>query len=541
MATNTELLPFQNNSTISLQTAAALTSYHGGGSGGGGGGGSGSGSGSGGINCTATSSALPNSTQLAAWSMEDCLYQQTELPALTQRAHHLLRFTPYALHHRPQLQTLPPALYLQHAAAAAAAVAAHAQHHHHHHLQQRPATPESPAPHDGTHINNLFPEILEMIFQKLAVRDLGRAAQVCTTWRDIAYTKSVWRGIEAKLHLKRSSSSLFNSLVRRGIKKVQILSLRRSLKDLVLGVPLLVSLNLSGCYNVADMNLGHAFSVDLPNLKTLDLSLCKQITDSSLGRIAQHIRNLETLELGGCSQITNTGLLLIAWGLRKLKYLNLRSCWQITDQGIGHLSGLTKDTPEGNTDLEFLGLQDCQRLSDEALGYIAQGLTSLKSINLSFCVSVTDSGLKHLARMPKLEQVNLRSCDNISDIGMAYLTDGGCGIISLDVSFCDKISDQALTHIAQGLYRLRSLSLNQCQITDQGMLRIAKNLQELETLNIGQCSRITDKGIETIAQDLINLKTIDLYGCTQLSPTGIDMILKLPKLVKLNLGLWLLR
>jgi len=201
---------------------------------------------------------------------------------------------------------------------------------------------------EGTHISNLFPELLEQIFEHLPVRDLGRAAQVCTAWRDAAYAKSVWKGVEAKLHLKRSSPSLFNCLVKRGIKKVQILSLRRSLKDLVLGVPALTSLNLSGCFNVADMNLGHAFSVDLPNLKTLDLSLCKQITDTSLGRIAQHLRNLETLELGGCCNITNTGLLLIAWGLKKLKHLNLRSCWHISDQGIGHLAGFSRETAEGN-------------------------------------------------------------------------------------------------------------------------------------------------------------------------------------------------
>uniref|UniRef100_A0A1A9ZKV0 F-box domain-containing protein n=1 Tax=Glossina pallidipes TaxID=7398 RepID=A0A1A9ZKV0_GLOPL len=481
MATNAEILPFHHQTILTFQTAAALTNY--GGVGGG-------------------SSGISTASQLAAaWSMEDHLFQQTELPVLTRSTHHMLRFAPYALPHRPQLQPIPPALYLQHAAAAAAV---HAQHHHN--LQQRTTSPASPPPTEGYHISNLFPEILELIFNELSVCDLGRAAQVCTAWRDVAYSKSIWKGVEAKLHLKRSSPSLFNCLVKRGIKKVQILSLRRSLKDLVLSVPALNSLNLSGCFNVTDVNLGHAFSVDLPNLKILDLSLCKQITDTSLGRIAQHLKNLQTLDLG-----------------------------------IGHLAGLNKATAEGNLELEFLGLQDCNRLSDEALGHIAQGLTSLKSINLSFCLSITDSGLKHLARMPKLEQLNLNSCDNISDIGMAYLTESGSNLNSLDVSFCVKISDQALTHIAQGLYQLRSLSLNHCQITDQGILKIAKALPELEHLNIGQCEGITDKGLQTLAEELLNLKTIDLYGCNKLSSKGIDVIVKLPKLIELNLGLWLKR
>lgn len=452
--------------------------------------------------------------------MEEANFMLTEIPGgfISHRPHAIHRFTPYPLH-RPHLPPAP--IYT--------------------HIQQRtvsrPKTPPTPPEPEGTHIGHLYPEILAIVFEKLSVKDRGRAAQVCTVWRDAAYSKSCWRGVEASLHLRRPSPSLFPSLVKRGIKKVQVLSVRRSLKDVVVGIPNLESLNLSGCYNITDVALGHAFSTDLANLRVLDLSLCKQVTDSSLGRIAQHLRNVEVLELGGCCNITNTGLLLIAWGLKTLKKLNLRSCWHISDQGIGHLAGLSKETAVGTPALEYLGLQDCQRLSDEALRHIAQGLSSVKSINLSFCVSVSDSGLKHLAKMTKLEELNLRSCDNISDIGMAYLTEGGCSISSLDVSFCDKIGDQALTHISQGLFHLKSLSLSACQITDDGLAKIAKSLHDLETLNIGQCSRVTDKGLEVLAEELNNLRAIDLYGCTRLSPAGFNKINKLPRLSKVNLGL----
>lgn len=458
--------------------------------------------------------------------MEEVNFMLTEIPGafISHRPHAIHRFVPYPLH-QPHLQPAPIYIHPQPR------------------VVSRPKTPPTPPAPEGTHIGHLYPEILAIIFEKLSVKDRGRAAQVCTAWRDVAYSKSCWRGVEASLHLRRPSPSLFTSLVKRGIKKVQVLSVKRPahIRDVVIGVPNLESLNLSGCYNIVDIALGYAFSSDLLNLRTLDLSLCKQVTDSSLGRIAQHLKNVEILELGGCSNITNTGLLLIAWGLKKLKRLNLRSCWHLTDQGIGHLAGLSKETADGTPVLEHLGLQDCQRLSDEALRHIAQGLISLKSINLSFCVSVTDSGLKHLAKMTKLEELNLRACDNISDIGMAYLTEGGSAIISLDVSFCDKIADQALTHISQGLFHLRSLSLSACQITDEGLEKIAKSLHDLETLNIGQCARVTDKGLEVLAEELINLRAIDLYGCTRLTPIGLNKIYKLPRLSKVNLGLWHVR
>ncbi len=388
------------------------------------------------------------------------------------------------------------------------------------------------------HISCLFPEILAMIFSYLEVKDKGRASQVCVAWRDAAYNRIVWRGVEAKLHLRRANPSLFPSLVRKGIKRVQILSLRRSLRDVITGVANIESLNLSGCYNVTDIGLGHAFVQDLSTLTELNLSLCKQVTDSSLGRIAQYLRNLESLELGGCSNITSTGLLLLAWGLKKLKRLNLRSCRHVSDQGIGHLAGLKPDDAHGTLQLEYLGLQDCQKLTDQALKHISMGLLNIISINLSFCGSVTDTGLRFLSKMPSLRELNLRSCDNISDIGIGFLAEGGSRITGLDVSFCERVGDQCLVHISQGLFQMQSLSLSACAISDDGLNKVVRNLHDLTTLNIGQCSRVTDKGLALIADHLKNLQSIDLYGCTRITTVGLERIMQLPKLSTLNLGLW---
>lgn len=424
----------------------------------------------------------------------------------------------------------------------------HHGHHHHHHgnhqnkLRVKPIQRLQQYHSSSTDVSNLYPEILALIFTYLNVRDKGRAAQVCTSWRDAAYHKSVWRGVEARLHLRKHSPILFSSLVRRGVKRIQVLSLRRGLNDVFRCIPSLESLNLSGCYNIADSGLSYALCQNFPSLVELNLSLCKQITDLSLEKIAQTLKNLESLELGGCCNVTNAGLLYISWGLKKLKRLDLRSCWQITDQGIGHLAGLYHSQIGGNLALEHLGLQDCQRLSDESLRHVSTGLgQSLKSINLSFCVSITDSGMKHLAKIGSLRDLDLRACDNVTEIGMAYLAEGGSKISSLDISFCDKISDQALVHISQGLFNLRSLSLSACEISDEGICRIAKTLQELETLHIGQCSRLTDKSIASIADSMRHLKCIDLYGCVRISTSAIERIMKLPELTTLNLGLWHVR
>jgi len=405
-------------------------------------------------------------------------------------------------------------------------------------LQVTNRTHQEDVAREGTTSDVLFPEILCLIFEKLDLQSKGRVAQVCTKWRDAAYLKSVWKGCEAKLHLRRANPTLFPSLVRRGIRRVQVLSLRKSLRELINGVPNLESLNLSGCYNLSDSALDTAFNKDIVSLKVLNLSLCKDVTDSSLGRIATHCKNLEMLDLGGCTKITNTGLLLISWGLKKITSLNLRSCWQISDHGIGHLTGLKGQPSTGAKTLQRISLQDCQKLTDESLKHISEGLPAINEINLSFCVSVTDTGLKSLARIGQLEKLNLRSCDNVSDIGVGFLAEGGSQLNKLDVSFCDRVSDSAMAHIATGLAQLSSLSMSSCQITDAGIGRIAKDLQSLETLNIGQCIKLTDKTVETIANQIKSLRSIDLYGCTKISTEGLKALNKCENLKVVNLGLW---
>ncbi|XP_001630715.2 F-box/LRR-repeat protein 14 [Nematostella vectensis] len=388
-------------------------------------------------------------------------------------------------------------------------------------------------------IHCLFPEILALIFAYLSVRDKGRVAQVCTKWRDAAYSRIVWRGVQARLHLRRSNPFLFPSLAKRGIRKIRILSLKKSLSFVVQSLSCIESLNLKGCYNVTDTSIGHAFVKYLPTLTVLDLSLCKQITDSSLGKIADFLKNLEFLDLAGCCNITNTGLLLCSWGLVKLKHLNLRSCRHISDAGILHLSGLSNNiNAHGNKNLTTLCLQDCQKITDNALRHISKGLINLECLNLSFCCGISGAGLAHLATLRSLRELNLRSCEGVNNEGIAHLAVGGLNLVCLDVSFCDKIGDVALNHISSGLNHLQNLGLNSSHITDQGLCKISRHLRELRVLNIGQCTQITDQSIASIASNLICITNIDLYGCTKVTKCGLEKLMHLPKLRVLNLGLW---
>jgi F-box/leucine-rich repeat protein 14 len=414
-----------------------------------------------------------------------------------------------------------------------------------------------------TTIHHVLPECLAHVFSFLDVTSRGRAAQVSKGWRDVCYEKSVWRGVEAKLHLKRPNPTLYPSLVRRGIRNVQVLSLRRSLRELVNGVHNLESLNLSGCFNLTDSALEAAFCREVPSLRKLNLSLCKDVSDNSIAKIASHCRNLEDLDLSGCTRVTNSALFCVSH-LRRMRELSLRSCRHISDLGLQHLAGAACGRA-GLHRLESLSLQDCQKVTDEGLRHVASGLRALRSVNLSFCVSVTDTGLKSLARLPSLEALNLRSCDNISDIGIGFLASGAsssqpstsassdfsddeaspgasASLRRLDASFCANVTDSAARHVASGLQGLRSLSLAGCPVGDEGLARLAGSLAHLEELNVGQCRRLTDAGITALAGAnnpcRATLRRVDLYGCAAVTPSAVARVRAMPAMRNLNLQLY---
>jgi len=400
-----------------------------------------------------------------------------------------------------------------------------------------------------TTIHHVLPECLAHVFSFLDVASKGRAAQVSRRWRDVCYEKRVWRGIEAKLHLKRANPTLFPSLVRRGIRSVQVLSLRRSLRELVNGLPNMESLNLSGCYNLTDAALDAAFCREVPSLKQLNLSLCKDVSESSLAKIAHHCKALESLDLSGCTRVNNGALFFISH-MRRMRQLSLRSCREVGDVGLQHLAGGARDA--GLHSLQSLSLQDCQKVTDEGLKHLASGLKALESINLSFCVSVTDTGLKSLARLPSLAALNLRSCDNISDIGVGFLASSSssadeeaganASLKRLDASFCANVTDSAARHVASGLQNLRSLSLAGCPVGDEGLVRLAGGLPKLEELNVAQCKRLTDAGVSTLAERNAvcrsTLRRVDLYGCANVTKSAVAKVRAMPAVRDVNLQLY---
>src|SRR5262249_42840793 len=115
----------------------------------------------------------------------------------------------------------------------------------------------------------------------------------------------------------------------------------------------------------------------------------------------------------------------------ELRTVKLGEGFNITEKDMRCLAGLTQ--------LQELAFSKGM-ITSEGLKHL-QGLTNLRSLNLSWNNDVTDEGLRYLRRLSNLRRLDLAVCTEITDKGVAHL---------------------------RGLTNLRQLDLGDTKISDDG-------------------------------------------------------------------------
>ncbi|CAN7983880.1 unnamed protein product, partial [Ixodes hexagonus] len=187
--------------------------------------------------------------------------------------------------------------------------------------------------------------------------------------------------------------------------------------------------------------------------------------------------------------------------------------------------------------LEHLGLEDCALVSDLGLEYLSLGLTNLVSLDLSMCLSVTDEGLGHIAKIASLKKLMLLGCEDLTGQGMFHLATAQFRLNYLIISYCNQIEDTGIYMLnrGQGLLNLTTLNINACPITDIGLSVVAERLRDLVTLNISECEFISKDGISVVASNLRKLRSINMRLCTGLTNISLKHLARMPSLEVINL------
>lgn len=322
----------------------------------------------------------------------------------------------------------------------------------------------------------------------------------------------------------RSLSGLQNLCVRRcraisniGVSEIQALKnlvkLDLSNCDMVTSDGILIGLcnginytlrqlYLSGINNMTEDTV-MKLAESLPNLTHLDLGYCiTAVTDAALQAIFQHQVWLQYLKLSGCNRITDVGLTGMVTHSSMASTPNLTTMNLLEESNFAcgvksrlRISLKSRAEEEIVKDAErkkaILQLFEYSIPSSSNVGYSLTRLKGLRNLNLSGCSRITDISLCHAFKFLELKSLDLTQCCQVTQSGIKALALNNPSLETLILSMCYSICNEAVEAISINLKRLKHLDLSECQkLTDASLLAIGTNCKSLRYLNMRRCDRL---------------------------------------------------
>ncbi|XP_035013314.2 dynein regulatory complex subunit 6 [Hippoglossus stenolepis] len=433
------------------------------------------------------------------------------------------------------------------------------------------------------------------IFQYLELGDRLHCAEVCCAWKTLLQSSTLWSQINVSVEKHWITDSTMKQVLQNYRPFVIYLNLRGCTSltwtsfRCISECKNLQELNVSDCFNVTDAMVQEIVE-GCPCLLYLNLS-CTLVTDNTLRELSRNCLNLQYLSLAYCNRFTDKGFLYLTTGkgCHNLFHLNLSGCTQMTVNGFKYLSAgcpslrevVINDMPTLSDNcilallarcrcLSAISLLDAHHLSDIAFKAISEaaslksfstegnsqlsdvswkalcrGSPGLHRLHAAKSSRMTDTSLKFMATLKKLQYLDISLCNKVSDAGIKYLTEGwsAAKLQELNVSQCSLITDISVMRIAERLCKLshlnlsycakltdaslewlsgssiRSLDLRGCNIQDQGLAAMEEI--NLRTLVLAECVKITDNGIKTLCQNMTDLEHVDVSHCVALSDLAI--------------------
>lgn len=200
------------------------------------------------------------------------------------------------------------------------------------------------------------------------------------------------------------------------------------------------------------------------SLEQLFLKFGQNSPEDALDGLAEHPA-LRILMLNNWSKLTDAGMSKIA-KIPKLQLLGVSGCTKITATGIAALKGLS---------LSSLDIGGCDRVGNEG----AQAIAAMSGLQMLYAKAsgITDDGIKHLAKLTKLDTLDLSDNFGVTDACLADL---------------------------KKLSALKNLNLSGTELTDKAV-DVLKEMQTLQSLNV-ESTGITAKAIAALKKALPKAK-----------------------------------
>jgi hypothetical protein len=265
-------------------------------------------------------------------------------------------------------------------------------------------------------------------------------------------------------------------------------------------------------------------AVRYQHLTQLDLSFCEFADDAAAMALLPLKRTLTTLILKG-TNVTDRGLIDGVSHLKSLRVLELGKTkigqiLEITDAGVIKLA-------EELTDLRGLGISWCKSVTDASIAKVAT-MKKLVALDVSLCTQLSNASCGHLARM-SLKELNVGGCKGITKIGIAALL------------MCDDVSLMSSAISSSGGARERTSDAEEAKAGEAadfivsnhlalyehpssygtGAAKLLKRRCSLERLYIPH-SNATAGTLYAIAKLAVSLRLLDLSDCDSITMGSED-------------------
>ena len=267
---------------------------------------------------------------------------------------------------------------------------------------------------DTTSITSIIvlPNIAIMtIFENLpSEKDLNHCAMVCKAWKDLAYSKVLWKNKNIRMNALSRVHSCIPSIKERGVKKITAIipdgKLERSHMDDM----------------VIDRTAWHIFSIthrldtlqeiSMDNLLLYDRHLCAAFNRPMV--------NIKIVALSRYGSYTEASILSV-----------LKNCPNI--QQLTHY--VKQSSAIIQTYRQFNPHKIIGRLTDSLTENISANLPYIVHLDLSYS-SISNKGIRNIAQLRKLKCLILVNCYHVREKCIDILSEANSPVKELDLRWC---------------------------------------------------------------------------------------------------------
>jgi len=293
--------------------------------------------------------------------------------------------------------------------------------------------------------------------------------------------------------------------------------------------PLLEELDLSYPYKF--INRTHcnfptgleALLLALFKLRKLNLSHHDYLNDFLIFLLFKNCKFLEEAILPRCQQVTNLGIacaLRERPTLRSLSFSGIRTT-NNTSHFIDSLLSL-----KGLTALHFSRMH----ISNQFLFSIAMESLPLTRLVLKECTGFSYSGISYLlSKSQRIQHLDLQNAEFLNDYCVVELSLFLGNLVSINLSYCLKLTDSALFALVRNCSSLTDISMESTKIgsnQNPNSLMDPVVKPQFKYLCLAQTFQLQNEKIIMFAAIFPNLQLLDLSECFYITKEGIGQVLQ---------------